>query len=140
MPRLTPAMTGWEIELISAETQQPDPAIIKRVDTDLNCALVVFASGQKEWMDLSMTKFKVIGRPSFEPSATSPFRRSASIDSAATSQIVVESDASVYGGSGRTMQKGILADTQLIPPIQMLIPRLSVPLRAPTAEEGHASG
>lgn len=118
MPRLTQVMVGWEVEMLNAETQQHELAVIKRVDADMNCALVVFGSGQKEWMDLSMTKLKVIGRPSLDTP----------IDGATADQVVVESDVSVYGGSGRTMQ-------ELIPPIKMPVPKLSVPLRSLPSEE-----
>jgi len=129
MPKLTQAMVGWEIEMLNAETQQPEPAVIKRIDVDMNCALVVFGSGQKEWVDLSMTKLKVIGRPPLE----------AAVDSATTGQVFVESDVSVYGGSGRTMQDSVQADTQLIPPIKMPIPKLSVPLRPLPPEERYSA-
>lgn len=62
-PKLSEAMVGWEIEVVNVETQQGEPAIVKRVDTEINCALVVFGSGKKDWMDLTMAKFKAVGSP-----------------------------------------------------------------------------
>lgn len=55
---MSPRMVGWQIE-IANDTQQLEPGVIKRVDADINCALVAFESGKKEWLDLTLSVFKV---------------------------------------------------------------------------------
>lgn len=52
-------MVGWQIE-IANDSQQLESGVIKRVDADINCALVAFESGKKEWLDLTLSVFKVL--------------------------------------------------------------------------------
>lgn len=65
-------MSGWTIEIASDPQQDVETAVIKRVDADINCALVVFASGRKEWLDLSLSSFKVVVEPTVSPSSMPP--------------------------------------------------------------------
>lgn len=60
---LTPRMKGWRIE-VPNDAQEIEGAVIKRIDADINCALVAFDSGRKEWLDLSLSAFKVVAEPS----------------------------------------------------------------------------
>lgn len=57
-------MAGWHIE-IANDAQIEEPAVIKRVDLDINCALVAFESGKKEWLDLTLSAFKVVAQSEF---------------------------------------------------------------------------
>ncbi|KAE8987904.1 hypothetical protein PR001_g22186 [Phytophthora rubi] len=54
-------MVGWEIELESADTKHLERGVIKQVDCDINCALVLFAEGRKEWLDLTFFRVKISG-------------------------------------------------------------------------------
>lgn len=122
---LSARMAGWEIEIVNVDTQQPEAAVVKRVDGEMNCALVVFENGRKEWMDLSSARFKLVCRPAADE-YRSPSRRTAPIERSATSQVLIESEASVYGGSGRTMQGDVVdsSGSALTP-----IPILAIPTR-----------
>lgn len=62
MSLLTSRMAGWEIE-IANDNRLDEPAVIKRIDLDINCALVAFESGKKEWLDLTLSAFKVVVQP-----------------------------------------------------------------------------
>ncbi|KAE8979851.1 hypothetical protein PF011_g22676 [Phytophthora fragariae] len=58
---LSSEMVGWEIELESADTKHLERGVIKQVDCDINCALVLFAEGRKEWLDLTFFRVKISG-------------------------------------------------------------------------------
>lgn len=76
MRQLAPTMSGWTIEIASDPQQDVvETAVIKRVDADINCTLVVFASGRKEWLDLSLSSFKVVIEPNALQSSVSSLVR-----------------------------------------------------------------
>jgi len=58
---LSSSMVGWEIELESVDTKRLEAGVVKQVDCDINCALVLFPGGRKEWLDLTFFRFKVPG-------------------------------------------------------------------------------
>ncbi|GMF38930.1 unnamed protein product [Phytophthora lilii] len=59
---LSPTMVGLEIELESVDTKRLECGIVKKVDCDINCALVVFAGGRKkEWLDLTFFRVRLPG-------------------------------------------------------------------------------
>ncbi|KAJ0401307.1 hypothetical protein ATCC90586_000814 [Pythium insidiosum] len=73
MAQLTTTMIGWEIEIVAdAERNTMERGVIKQVDSDLNCALLAFQDGHKDWRDLTMNQFKVIGRITKATSASPP--------------------------------------------------------------------
>ncbi|TMW57060.1 hypothetical protein Poli38472_002985 [Pythium oligandrum] len=61
----TNEMIGWEVEFPneSSSAGGTDHAVVKQVDCDMNCVLVAFDDGRKDWRDLTMNAFKVLGRP-----------------------------------------------------------------------------
>lgn len=58
---LSSAMVSWEIELESADTKRLERGVVKQIDCDINCALVLFTGGRKEWLDLTFFRVKVPG-------------------------------------------------------------------------------
>ncbi|KAG7378589.1 hypothetical protein PHYPSEUDO_009897 [Phytophthora pseudosyringae] len=60
---LSSLVVGWEIELESVDTKRLEHGVVKQVDCDINCALVLFAGGRKEWLDLTFFRVKVPGHP-----------------------------------------------------------------------------
>lgn len=72
--KVTPTMIGWEVEFKGSDGQSVDHGVIKQVDCELNCALIAFNDGHKDWRDLSMNAFKVLGKPAV---AASPPKASA---------------------------------------------------------------
>ncbi|KAL3663480.1 hypothetical protein V7S43_011368 [Phytophthora oleae] len=61
MRSLLSEMVGWEIELESADTKRLERGVVKQVDCDINCTLVLFAGGRKEWLDLTFFRVKIPG-------------------------------------------------------------------------------
>ncbi|KAF1331605.1 Short-chain dehydrogenase reductase sdr, partial [Globisporangium splendens] len=57
---LSPRVKDWQIEIKSDMHQDAERRVVKRIDSDINCALVAFESGKKEWLDLTLSAFKVI--------------------------------------------------------------------------------
>ncbi|KAH7469236.1 Sphingomyelinase [Phytophthora ramorum] len=58
---LSSDMVGWDIELESVDTRRLECGVVKQVDCDINCALVLFADGRKEWLDLTFFRVKIPG-------------------------------------------------------------------------------
>ncbi|KAL4108328.1 hypothetical protein PRIC1_000046 [Phytophthora ramorum] len=58
---LSSNMVGWDIELESVDTRRLECGVVKQVDCDINCALVLFADGRKEWLDLTFFRVKIPG-------------------------------------------------------------------------------
>lgn len=140
---VSPRMVGWQIE-IANDTQQLEPGVIKRVDADINCALVAFKSGKKEWLDLTLSVFKVLVQHAERDGDQDQFENGnrrmteASDEEAliATKQVNSELAASSNSTTGSTY---IVDELDRYSQPQPEIPPLNVPTRTVDSDAGLAS-
>ncbi|GMF26075.1 unnamed protein product [Phytophthora fragariaefolia] len=54
-------MVGWEIALEGVDTKRFERGVVKQIDCDINCALVLFTGGKKLWLNLTFFRVKIPG-------------------------------------------------------------------------------
>lgn len=140
---VSPRMVGWQIE-IANDTQQLEPGIIKRVDADINCALVAFESGKKEWLDLTLSVFKVLVQHAERDGNQDQFENGdrrmteASDEEALITTKQVNSEFAASGSS--TTESAYIADElDRYSQPQPEVPPLNVPTRTVDSDAGLAS-